>query len=580
MPILDFQRTTVLTPDSDRHTVTIPPWHTGALGFIPNTEVVVRLQKPHLSSRHSPSHCEMYVHPFHTNQGRMFRLECTLRDRPGVVYRLLSAIAALGANIVKQDSCTFYGGPRRGFLHYVDLVLDWEPSGQFTAPIPVYPSDLWCYRYLRDRIPTHDGRYVQLFELIVLHCEDVDFDKAYGYPLPSIRITPFSFRSEGVSKTKRRLDKAKRRLHVALDLSRDEVGQICAQTRRSRHEPLPYLLSADGESRTLRVLFISADHARVLSVGFRHRDVPGVLATIGSILERAQLNILTAILRKESEDTSIWEVGLEHLRKGTTPPESTATEDPKFVADVLRDAHVPSDLLRKCHRAGVKLVNPTHGPHSTHVEIDLAEACAHDSSHLVSQPINSGHEQFATRYGAEVPIELIHALRRTEQKPGNPLVKHVYASVSNRVSAQKPVLFLSYSKPASPLAAHFKDDPAISETFDVSEYQASDWNQIFARSIEMIRVCDLFVGLWSHEPKIGVSTWLPFEYGVAQGLGKPAVLALDKQLPPAISKRLEPGIAIGQYSRDTFATQFLPEFVRRVCDEWKHHYVKQGIFPV
>jgi hypothetical protein len=583
MPILDYDRTTRPDPGGEfAHWIEIPPWHTGALGFLPGkTEVWVHLQ-PALRSkglpRNRPAHCELYVIPFPTNPGRMFRLECTLRDQPGVVYRVLSAIAAMGANIVKQDSCTFYGGPGHGFLHFVDLVIDWSEAENYRRPIRVFPSDLWCYRALRDRIPTHDARYVQLFELLLLHSFDIDFDKAHESRLPSIRITPFSFRSEDRVKATRMLLTGDKPLHVKLGLTHNEVDTICERTGRDPTKPLSYVLSADGESRTLRVLFLSSERSQLLWVGFRHKDEAGVLAAIARVLLDAGLNIQASILRKESRQRCMWEVGLEPFGEDVVNTNEN-TGALEFVADALRRAVVPTAVIRKCSEAEVTLGPPAYSSGKSKDAPDAAGQFPKQLAALLdadsSPPSEFAHtnpnEEVQTRYGAMVSRDTIAAAQQALQTFVDPDKRDIYGRVLARFDRLQPLIFLSYSFEIKELAEQLKSHAQILQHFRVADYQAKDWHDFFNQSIHRIRMSDVFVGLWSVDPEVMISPWLPFEYGVAEALGKPSLLALEQTLHERIKTGLRPNVGFKEYTRASFGGEFLDDLAAQLLEMWNRY---------
>src|SRR5688500_2437637 len=119
MPVLDYPRWT--GPATDGLSIVVPPFHTGGLGLVPKPELRLALHLPHTHSSHGELLAAIQVTPFHSEHHKMFRLQCILHDRPGVVGTLLEAISHHNVNIIKQDSCQINAGNH----HYVGLILDW-----------------------------------------------------------------------------------------------------------------------------------------------------------------------------------------------------------------------------------------------------------------------------------------------------------------------------------------------------------------------------------------------------------------------------------------------------------------------
>jgi hypothetical protein len=80
---------------------------------------------------------------------------------------------------------------------------------------------------------------------------------------------------------------------------------------------------------------------------------------------------------------------------------------------------------------------------------------------------------------------------------------------------------------------------------------------------------DYFIGIWHHDEtlptqdgKYGISPWMPFEYGIANALGKPSLVVHSDRLDEQIWKRINSGIANPEYKDLFFATDTLDRILQ------------------
>lgn len=96
--------------------IVIPPFHTGHLGLIPNTQVKLGVISPF---SYEPSHCEIILTPYEpTNQ--MAVISCVMKDGIGVVKKLIDAISSLKINIITQESSSI----NHQSHHTINLLVD------------------------------------------------------------------------------------------------------------------------------------------------------------------------------------------------------------------------------------------------------------------------------------------------------------------------------------------------------------------------------------------------------------------------------------------------------------------------
>ncbi|MEY2450865.1 MAG: hypothetical protein QOD92_439 [Acidimicrobiaceae bacterium] len=595
MPILDYLRWSKVT-DSGVLDLVVPPFHTGALGLIPDTELKcdLRLLRP---LDEASRMVELHITPFHTHHYRMFRLECTMWDRPGVVRKLLEAISHHGVNIVKEDSCQINAGEH----HYVDLILDWSQARGLDSPLPATPRKRWIYRSMRERVPVDDDRYIRLVESILVRCwDDLVFDRSHHRPLPAVLIQPFSGRTHSEYQFDSRVARVTDvegtaasvipNLHVMVRVNEPNSDRIRDYLGYPRSSRIPYFLASDGLSRTLRVIIPHPDRlARMAHVAFEHRDVPGVLAAIGQVLRSAEFNIVTSLLRKESAERSTWEVLIEAASRAEPFPKHDARRllsSPEHVETVLRSVEtalrsVPEKAVRQLEDAHVRLTAPRYPKPSSTKSFPLTNQVG--DLDLTESTTDS--DDWTSRYAAfvaataqsdpedsEVPTGAAgHWIHRPE-KPEHQAARSAFRKVvAESLRHSQLVLFLSYPQSATRLAARFREHDDIRSLFFVDEYQSRDDNEISDEATHRIRGCDMFVGIWhpDDDDRRRVSPWMHFEYGLARASDMPYCIAYCDSLPADLTpRRFEPGRAWMDYPLDSFEGEFLNTFVAACVKRW------------
>lgn len=99
MLVLDYLRP-LLQCNGDQRAITIPPFHAGHLGFVPDSEVHIGLLAPFTQDG---THCEILVTPYEAGM-QLGRLTCTMLDRRGVVKQLVDAVSSLDVNIMLVET--------------------------------------------------------------------------------------------------------------------------------------------------------------------------------------------------------------------------------------------------------------------------------------------------------------------------------------------------------------------------------------------------------------------------------------------------------------------------------------------
>jgi len=592
--------------------VRIPPFHTGHLGLLPDTEVSVRLMG-NLQERESD--CELYLTPFAEDVERLCSLHCVLRDQPGVVNRIITAIYSLRINIVTLgSSVTDYKT-----THTVDMLLDWNRS--------YYPERLEAperikriYKDINCRIPTHDLRYVLLYEAIISLCgNEIQFDQAYGRFLPSISLMPFAPRQtvdatpleikRGHKKTESELapeEKADKQSFSQQNYFKLHEGhelQIRHATGHSEEELLPCILNSSPSERSLRVYFPAKDTVKkFVHVGFRHTNRPGAVWAITRVLELAGFNIITGLLRKKDSVNSSFEAVLEYSDAKGIPANAGDKGAIRDYDKILRwcfdeICKVGEKSLCLLHPFNVRLGVPEYGTHKSTSSLRIPSASIDCTKRVSNEDLPSSKDLVENLKNSVKELE--QSGHKFPLDEANKVRLRYLQKTHTRLEQKRPRVFLSYPSYAAEHATAIKqalDYKAVQKQIDaktlpadsnegsveIREYQEPDFENIVQSVMRRIRECDYFIGIWHHEglgpinlgdgepgkERYSVSPWMPFEYGIAMEAGKDCRIIYSKRLPEKIWKRIDPSTGKDSYSDFTFKDQTVKRLANWVRLNW------------
>jgi hypothetical protein len=150
----------------NQNALRIPPFHTGHLGLLPDTEVNLYLVAP--NTAHSVS-CELLVSPVNRKPDSLTQITCVMEDKPGVVSHLIEAVSDLKLNIICQESSSI----NHMNHHLVELLVDWSTSSFSDDKADSFDSTQRDYRNYSSIFPVRSRRSMALFDSIVAHCADV-----------------------------------------------------------------------------------------------------------------------------------------------------------------------------------------------------------------------------------------------------------------------------------------------------------------------------------------------------------------------------------------------------------------------
>lgn len=507
----------------------VPPFHTGHLSFIPETDVTVSL----LRDRPAPEHgSEICVTPFDAEPHTLFTMKCVMVDRPGVVEKLIKAVASLKINIVTQESSSIDDLSR----HEVFMLLDWSTTDMLIRE-PIPPDLRNRFTDLHAILQTNDLRYLRLLERIIALCGDI-LDWSLSDPsVPNIQMHPLEERRDvirrGHSRVKRELN---RKLHVSIALPEDILRRIEDSTGWRSGEALPYVIMSDTDSRTLRVFFPKrAKEQRLVRVAFAHADRPGALSAVTEVVAASNFSIINSLVRHEQFRQSIWESLLEYKDVESVPRDAGASLQwfrQKLQLDerqrgLMKYFEVSLGEPRYPRRAGVEVgpMIPLYTDKDQVVEVGEVNIDASEALQGMKQVLDTHDEYRGRRWLVDSFISLIRS---------------------------KPSIFISYPASAKLHAEVLKSH--LVNDYEPVEYQAADLNELKAEVKRRISRSDFFLGIWHPEPdRAGeVSPWLPFEFGIASALNKPAVIIVSNRVNQHVWMRIEKNVAIPQYEDVTF----------------------------
>ncbi len=546
MIVLDYLKKTV------DNCIQIPPFHTGHLGLVPETEVSVGLMTfPGTGDQH----CELLITPYEPSTEDMAYVHCIMRDRPGVVQLLIEAVSLLGINIITQESSAINSLNH----HAINLIIDWS-SSIFANLAESDPSQRSRYSEWQALFPFRDGRYVRLFESIIAHCGHLLIweESARSY-MPRLLIRPLNVQNVRprhpviVERDTSRMFQVKIKLPVHI------LAPLHNRLNTTFGEPLDYALLSDTDDRTLRVFFPNpALITRTVHLAFYHRDLPGALSAITHLLAKENFNILTSLLRKISPQFSVWEAILEYRGTGALP--LNTEEQRNWVAERLR-VRTQQEHVRVA-RYQIELGLPLYPKPKEELRIRVPL--------LQSREVDES---------AASPVEIDRVLHdrineaRAALGVGTGHINRMLTAVASSIGKTKRSIFLSFPGTAEGHADLLRN--ALEPHYEMRIYQAHGAEVITDAVLDMIGRSDYFVGIWHHDEKLptsdrkyGISPWMPFEYGIASSLHKPCLVVHSDRLDERIWKRINPGIGNPEYTDLMFAK----DAVNHILDHCKKNF--------
>lgn len=549
MIVLDYPKEYVSS------SIIVPPFHTGHLGFLPDTEVQVCLMAPH--SR-GATNCEVLITPYQPNTGNMTELSCRMEDEPGVVGGIVDAVSDLGINIVSLESSAI----NHLNHHCLHMLLDWSTS-KYPRAFASSPNVQQHYQHYHSLFPVSTQRYVELFERIIQNCgKQLTLEDVSGIRLPSLRLRPMNppeyLQSYGPVTVKRH--PPGKPYHAVIELPQSLFGALRSKLR-AKNDLLNYILVSETETRMLRVFFPKPGLIPcIVHLGFYHDDIPGALSPILATLKNGQFNILTSLLRQSNDRRNVLETVLEYRAQDSVPidPTHLATRETgeqlcRWMADKILQNMSPSDATR-LHDCDLQIGLPMYPKRANQWDGRIALSPLMEGGEVILSRGNSNHEIAVNDNAAIISSD-------------DPDKLHLISCVRSRCQQTLPSIFLSYPHGARDHAMLIKR--CLGTRYRLIEYQEPDAEVIRDQVVQKIHACDYFIGIWHHEQSGSISPWLPFEYGIALSARKKAIIVHSEKLHKSIWLRISPGIAQPEYSDVRFESEMVP-LIDHYCRE---HFV-------
>lgn len=513
MIVLDYLR------ELENNEIIVPPFHTGHLGFIPNTTVRIGLIAPYANE---PSHCELIITPYDPST-ELAILRCTMKDGVGVVRKLVSALSSLNINVVTQESSSI----NHQSQHTINLLLDLSTSN--LKEDKTYQWAKQKYRAYDYVFPLSDYRFLKIFERIITYCGDsICWENQNGDYRIQLYLTPLEKKIIHYPAETVISGNSKNRIKIQLPSNlinriRTNLNPVVKQ-----NEKLKYLLFSDTKERTLRVYFPKIESwEKLVHIGIYHKDTPGALSAIFDLLANANFNIITGLLRKNQQDTNIWEGLLEF--KGEEKIDSTDLY--KWVSEkIITSSNIDYDISRYDFKIG-----PPMYPKTQYTPLPLK---------IKPSSINPLKKKNEFILQIEDTINKLES--SIDQEPNDKLTLELIKIIKIRNKENfKQRIFISYPHSAKEHVSLLKEK--LNGEYHLDEYQDAGGEVILEEVIRKIKACDFFLALWHHEEhmsvgngKYSITPWMPFEYGVALSEKKPCFIVHSAKLDERIWKRISP----------------------------------------
>jgi predicted amino acid-binding ACT domain protein len=544
MIVLDYLR------ELNNNEIIVPPFHTGHLGFIPNTTVRIGLIAPYDSE---PSHCELIITPYDPST-ELAILRCTMKDGIGVVRNLVSALSSLNINIVTQESSSI----NHQSQHTVNLLLDLSTSKLKEDRTYEWAKEKYrAYDYV---FPLSDYRYLKIFEKIMAYCgASICWENQNGDYRIQLYIAPLERKTIHYSESETLISESStNRIKIKLPSNLINRIQTNLNSSLSQNKKLKYLIFSDTKERTLRVYFPKIESwEKLVHIGVYHKDTPGALSSIFDLLANANFNIITGLLRKNQQDTNIWEGLLEFMGNEII----NSNDLYKWVCGKIETSNnIDYDISRFDFKIG-----PPMYPKKIYEPIPI----------IFPPTVVTAHNNIKHEFEEQIDKTIKIFEHNVDQEFSDKLTFELIKTIKIRNKKDfKQRIFISYPYSAREHVALIKQN--LAKDYYLDEYQDADGEIILTEVIRKIKACDFFLAVWHHDEqmpvgngKYSISPWMPFEYGVALAEKKDSYIVHSSKLDERVWKRINPAAAVPEYTDLTFINQTLLKMINFISKKLK-----------
>ncbi|MEM8558640.1 MAG: hypothetical protein AAGG50_12535 [Bacteroidota bacterium] len=425
------------------------------------------------------------------------------------------------------------------------------------------------YRYI---LPVNDYRYVRIFEDIIIKCgERLVWTKVSGVDLPKVSIGPLDtcpkFIATGRSLVERT---ASGNYMVQIPISVEMIDIIRHNLGYSNYDKMKYIIMSDTKEKNLRIFFPNKNVVgKIIHVGFYHKNFPGALDEILSMVSKSNFNILTGILRTgssvEGEGETVADIAVERVRERNDKKKESIWEAVLEYRGSMDLSEIEKDSLYRLIADRINMLPDLVGNKSK-FNIKVGAPMYPRSPGIYSKERHNiyGHmKKPDSEYGNRGRLVSIDNSLESIEK-SDAANKYKTVSLLRRIKRRiekddRPTVFLSYSHYAKAQANEVRRE--LGNTYEFDEYQYPDSNPIIEKVRDKIQECDYFIGIWHHDlnfprvkkgnsqikisssTKYSISPWMFFEYGIAVDDGKKVIIVHSSKVHEKVSRRISPGIS-------------------------------------
>jgi ACT domain-containing protein len=527
--IIDYCRSLMPGSDNQPPSIKVLPFHTGPVGLLPGTEVYVSLTE-------GPDGCEVLIKPYQYNQDNLMQLDCTMKDAPGVVGRLVGAVSSLDINIVNKVSAAIDIMKH----HRVSMLVDWSTSKEHKDREPSTEAQRRYYHDYHSVFPIAIKRCVELFEQIALQCGDLIVPSiSSGIALPMLNMRELPATPHLVANLPVTV-KACKPYQVLIELPKSLYAMLCQSLVVRNDQPLVYITLSEPDTRTLRVFFPRPeDVSRIIHLAFFHLDIPHAYETILHPLAEAGFNILTSLIRRHKQGVNV----VEAVLMASTPPQVPAKTRTSaeasllcaWVAKLLVEnlTQTEADLLQLCDlQVGLPLYTPKQISRET---IGVSDLIAQSSVRQTprARPVVEDCALTAfVRRGREV------------------------TSTTSVYLSHLPHAYLNAALLKKALEGRYRFFGPLCSSAGASRDDVQ----------QEIRECDYFIGIWLPEATDSFAS-VSIELGMAVGLGKRAIILHPDTVDQELFRQLGPIVLPVRYSYPEYASHTMTLMRDKYCPE-------------
>lgn len=490
--------------------IELPFFHKGHLSLKSGTLVTLCLI-PRAADPSFARMTEMIVSPISFRSWRhLWRVRAVFREQQGVVNKLLAVIKDANLNVLFEESSSV----QNRNLHEVELICDSSAGRAGSSP----DEEEARLAALRRRIAA----------VLIEELEEERGELRLGVRRMGGLLTAWQRFQEASDRAESRTIRAKTTIDGGELVLPSDIRSLAEEESDSR-----VLLVSDTRERILRVFFPHRDE-HFTYVRISHLDSVGALAAITGELAR-DFDIMTSLTRVKTQGDENHLELLLYSQELSREQDEDARRDK--IADLLSSAELRALNVRISYPRSVESAMVTGSPPSVRKRRrTVRKKRSGDGSALRNLSTTEILRQRITEYSV--------------QEAGTPgyresaMIKS-RLSILSRLLAEEgggealPKVFLSFDFQREDL---FREVEAICDDLGMRLISGRNPTEmrIFRQAIiNRILAASCFLGVWTSRDG-SMSPWFLWEYGVAQGVGKPTQLLIHRGADARAGIRITP----------------------------------------